>query len=120
MEGYIVKKPDGEIVLTKPRPNDSVADTCKNCAERGRVVGPCVECFLYGGLGGSQRVCDTHIKRINVDTCPRCGGRAHFVELANHISEPIGIGYYGCTANLCGWHSGTDLLELIPPKGVNQ
>lgn len=118
--GYVVKKHDGEIVLTKPRPNDRVADTCFNCAERGRVISPLVECFKFGGLGGSSRTCNDHMKRVNVTDCPVCGGKASFVEMASNLSEPLGIGYYFCHSKSCEWNSGKEDLELIPPKGVNQ
>ena len=103
---------DGKLVICKPRPNSRVADTCENCAERGRLYVFSAECLLYGGFGGDRRVCDNHMKRENVIACPKCGGKAHFVELKNEHKELTGIGYYYCR---CLWTSGD---ALIPPKGI--
>lgn len=107
----------GEAMASKPRPNDRVADTCGNCAERGRVIVFCAECLLHGGCGGKLRVCNNHMKRINVTKCPECGARAHFVELKNEHREMTGIGYYDCFNQDCSWTSGE---KLIPPKGIQE
>lgn len=107
---------NGKLVICKPRPNCRVANMCENCAERGRLIVFDAECLLYGGLGGSRRVCDSHMKRENVIACPKCGDKAYFVELKNEHKELTGIGDYYCRdVSRCAWTSGT---VLIPPKGV--
>lgn len=97
------------------RPNDRVASTCGNCAERGRLLAFCAECLLHGGIGGRGRVCDDYLNRKNVIDCPNCFSTAYFVEMKNSSGELTGTGYYYCRNESCKWTSG-DIM--IPPKGV--
>jgi len=114
-QNHHVQTVNGEVIISKLRPNDRIADSCETCAERGRIIGPCTECLLYGGLGGSRRTCDSHKKRIYVIKCPLCGEKATFVELRSRRGELTGIGCYYCNSGSCKWYSGDDLIK---PKGV--